>query len=202
MTGAGGRRPHGKCGRITKSGGSCQRPAGWGTDHPGSGACKMHFGNSPSGITKAAREQLDRDLNGLLERLGAPEPVANPLLRLRILAGEIDQWLDVCRSKVRSLEGHFTIETFAQGEQIRAIVREYTLALERAVKVHADIVRLNIDDRLVAVEEAHLVMLAHVVGVMLDEVVPTELHRPARDVMERELRRIGSADSAGIREVS
>lgn len=30
----------------------CTRPAGWGTWHPGSGRCKMHWGNAPSGPTK------------------------------------------------------------------------------------------------------------------------------------------------------
>jgi hypothetical protein len=195
MTDKATRRRHDTCGSTTKAGGQCRRPAGWGTPHPGVGSCKMHFGNSANGITAAAREELDRDLRGLLAKLGEPEPVENPLLRLRTLAGEIDQWLDVCRAKVRTLDGEFTIETFAQGEQIRAIVREYTLALERAQKAHADIVRLNIDDRLVRVQEAHMVMLAAAVGVMLARAIPAEFHERARDVLEAELRRL---DAGGI----
>ncbi|NLA83026.1 MAG: hypothetical protein GX854_00550 [Clostridiales bacterium] len=36
------------CGAKTKgSGEPCQRPAGWGTDHPGVGKCKLHGGASP-----------------------------------------------------------------------------------------------------------------------------------------------------------
>src|SRR5689334_21056250 len=35
-----------RCGRKTKSGGRCTQPAGWGTDHVGSGACKLHGGNA------------------------------------------------------------------------------------------------------------------------------------------------------------
>lgn len=30
---------------------TCRRPAGWGTDHPGWGACKLHGGNTPNGKT-------------------------------------------------------------------------------------------------------------------------------------------------------
>lgn len=36
------------CGAKTKKDGSpCQKPAGWGTDHPGIGKCKLHGGASP-----------------------------------------------------------------------------------------------------------------------------------------------------------
>ena len=39
------------CGRNYRdgSGEPCGLPAGWGTDHPGEGACKLHGGNSPGG---------------------------------------------------------------------------------------------------------------------------------------------------------
>lgn len=35
------------CGATTRAGGACQRPAGWGTGHPGQGRCKLHGGASP-----------------------------------------------------------------------------------------------------------------------------------------------------------
>jgi hypothetical protein len=35
------------CGAKTRSGTPCQLPAGWGTDHPGEGRCKLHGGCSP-----------------------------------------------------------------------------------------------------------------------------------------------------------
>jgi len=39
----------GICGAKTRSGGRCQLPAGWGTDHPGVGRCKLHGGATPRG---------------------------------------------------------------------------------------------------------------------------------------------------------
>lgn len=37
------------CGAAKKSDGTpCRRPAGWGTDHPGAGRCKLHGGLSPT----------------------------------------------------------------------------------------------------------------------------------------------------------
>jgi len=33
-----------KCGARTRAGKPCKRPAGWATDHPGEGRCKLHGG--------------------------------------------------------------------------------------------------------------------------------------------------------------
>jgi len=38
------------CGGKTRKGTKCKRPAGWGTDHAGSGKCKLHGGASLKGI--------------------------------------------------------------------------------------------------------------------------------------------------------
>ncbi len=35
-----------KCGAKTRAGTPCQQPAGWGTDHVGTGRCKLHGGRS------------------------------------------------------------------------------------------------------------------------------------------------------------
>lgn len=35
------------CGAATRSGGTCQKPAGWGTQHVGEGKCKLHGGATP-----------------------------------------------------------------------------------------------------------------------------------------------------------
>ena len=44
------------CGGPRKNGAKCTRPAGWGTDHPGYGTCKLHLGNTESHRAKARRE--------------------------------------------------------------------------------------------------------------------------------------------------
>lgn len=53
------------CGRTKRdgSGDSCKRPAGWGTDHPGEGACKLHGGNAgaPEGNNNAETHALHAD---------------------------------------------------------------------------------------------------------------------------------------------
>ena len=48
MSGRGGPKQGPKCGRPRRRGaGPCTQAAGWGTDHPGEGACKLHGGCTP-----------------------------------------------------------------------------------------------------------------------------------------------------------
>lgn len=70
---------------------ACHRPKGWGTTHPGSGACKLHGGNAPSGV-KAAQEERAR---AAVATLGAPVDVgpADALLQeVQRTAGHV-AWL-------------------------------------------------------------------------------------------------------------
>ncbi len=39
--------PHDSCGARTRAGSPCRQPRGWGTDHIGTGRCKLHGGRSP-----------------------------------------------------------------------------------------------------------------------------------------------------------
>ncbi len=47
---------------------ACHRPKGWGTNHPGSGACKLHGGGTPNGQKAAQLEAAKR----AVQTLGAP----------------------------------------------------------------------------------------------------------------------------------
>lgn len=49
------RAEYGYCGARKRNGDRCKQTAGWGTDHPGTGACKNHGGNTRSHVVKAAR---------------------------------------------------------------------------------------------------------------------------------------------------
>ncbi|WP_407570720.1 hypothetical protein [Deinococcus altitudinis] len=60
-----GRKAGPKCdAKHTKRDGTCKRPAGWGTDHPGTGRCKLHGGGAQithgrfSNITRPRIAQL------------------------------------------------------------------------------------------------------------------------------------------------
>lgn len=88
------------CGaKKRQSEGTCTRPAGWGTEHPGIGACKLHGGSMANHKTAAAVTQAKRDV----VLFGARRDVhpAEALLELvQWTAGEVDYW----RGRVRVLD--------------------------------------------------------------------------------------------------
>ena len=49
-----------RCGARTRSGGRCGLPAGWGTSHPGDGACRKHGGSMPNHLVHARRVAAQR----------------------------------------------------------------------------------------------------------------------------------------------
>ncbi len=49
------------CGAEKRSGGPCERPAGWGTSHPGIGCCKNHGGSTPTHERAAQKEVARRE---------------------------------------------------------------------------------------------------------------------------------------------
>lgn len=71
------------CGATTRQGTDCGHRAGWGTDHPGFGRCKLHGGATPTGRKHAetlrqeywARlvEMADPALTGLLHLVTSAE---------------------------------------------------------------------------------------------------------------------------------
>jgi len=48
------------CGAKTRAGGTCRRPAGWGTEHTGQGKCKLHGGASTGAPIKTGRYSIKR----------------------------------------------------------------------------------------------------------------------------------------------
>lgn len=58
-------------GKLRKRDGTCTRPPGWGTDHPGAGRCKLHGGKSPTG-SKAGRMEKARQE---METYGLPRGI-------------------------------------------------------------------------------------------------------------------------------
>jgi hypothetical protein len=86
-------------GRLKRRDGTCTRPPGWGTDHPGTGRCKLHGGCAPSS-RKAGAEELARKA---VIAYGLPRDIAPTdalLEEVRYSAGHV-AWL---REKVAELE--------------------------------------------------------------------------------------------------
>lgn len=94
--------PDKHCGATNRTGnadGQCTLVKGWGTDHKGTGRCRFHGGNTPSGEKHAQVEQAKRDV----VLFGAKRTIAPAEALLELVhwtAGEVDYW----RARVRDLD--------------------------------------------------------------------------------------------------
>ena len=81
-----------KCGARKRQGeGNCQRPAGWGTSHPGIGACKLHGGSTQNAAKHAQVVQARRDVDAWGGRTDVAP--AEALLQLvQAKAAEVAYW--------------------------------------------------------------------------------------------------------------
>lgn len=83
---------HDSCGaKRLKTDDACRLPAGWGTDHPGIGRCRLHGGATPSHRRHAVLVEAKRDLAAWGGRLDVTPPQA--LLELvQAKAAEVAYW--------------------------------------------------------------------------------------------------------------
>ena len=84
-----------KCGAKTRSDTKCAKSAGWGTDHKGSGKCKLHGGAS-KGPPKGTQNALK---HGIYARLFKPEE----LDAAAEMAGSVDTELAIARLNLAKL---------------------------------------------------------------------------------------------------
>ena len=159
----GGGEPDNKCGARTRNFpyGPCLQPKGFGTDHPGIGACRFHGGLLPNHRVHAERVKIENGARTLLGREDLT-PIDNPLLELQKLAAEVVRFKEILGDKVEEL-GSWTQESIMESEEIRAIIGAYERALDRTMAVLAGIVRLNIEERLAKISAAQTQILVEIV---------------------------------------
>lgn len=116
-------------------------------------SCRYHGGTAPHMEAAADDRRLDAQIERTVrERLGSAAPVENPLRALQALAGEAIEWKLVLREKVSDL-GQWRYEDDKGGEQLRSEVVLFERAMDRCEKVLVSMARLNIDERLAAIDE-------------------------------------------------
>ena len=93
MTGAAPAKRRDTCGAKKRdgSGDPCRRPAGWGTDHLGFGACKLHGGSTPNGGRHAITLEAARHVEAWGGRLDV-NPAEALLELVQTKAAEVAYW--------------------------------------------------------------------------------------------------------------
>lgn len=92
------------CGAKTRRGTLCQQHAGWGTEHPGEGRCKLHGGASPRGVasphfkTGLYSKYLPNQIRDKAQRFLDADPlelVSEMALLRALLAEYLDRFDDI-----------------------------------------------------------------------------------------------------------
>ena len=184
------------CGAKRRQGeGTCRKPAGAGTDHPGVGRCRLHAGRTPSHRRAGQDRLIEKGARTMLERENLV-PVDNPLQQLQLLAAEIVACKDVLADKVEKLA--FVDQrgqSGARGPQ-GGLLSAYERALDRSTAVMVDMARLGIDERLVRLSEAQAELMKRVIVAVLDSRemgLSRELRQTGRTILARELAAVTNA---------
>jgi hypothetical protein len=177
------------CGAKTRKGTPCQKGAGWGTKHSGTGRCKLHGGSSPqaelSGQVFLARREA--------VVMGVPldiEPHNAILECIRIAAGEVQYASDrIAELEPEQAVGRMTsthtrpLDLGKEGEDPSHIVEEVKIeqpalhiwivarrqAMDRLVQYSAVAIKAGIEERRVKLAESQGQLLVQVIRGVLQE---------------------------------
>lgn len=148
------------CGRSKRdgSGEDCSLPAGWGTDHVGEGACKLHGGNTPTGSDNPAfkhglfsdyLDEEDRETMAILDEYGDADKMDElinwRLARLRRAVEAINDDEDQ-RTFWDAFESLVAQTGEPDAEQIKELARMLSQG-NRAMQDEIDLIRKLIKDR-------------------------------------------------------
>lgn len=209
-----------KCGakkgsKRAGSAGFCTQPAGFGTDHPGSGPCRWHMGSTPAVTAKYKELNIEVASMRVLAKLDV-EPVDNPLLELAILAGQAVAWKNAMAMRVNRIlteleednpgpvvmdsdgvviyrrdEGDIRYTNKDGTEQLRSEVLLWERAMARCESVLVNIAKLNIDERLAQIDERQGEIITKALLQTLNELdVPEDVRRQARKAVGHHLRSV------------
>ncbi len=114
------------------------------------GLCKIHGGQLPPVVAKYGTALLAKAYLG--DRAGVP--VTDILGELLSLAGELKAAKEAAAEMVANLEGEIRYEHKTAGEQLRSEVEVWLRLAEKEGRLLSDIAKLNLEERLVRIEEA------------------------------------------------
>lgn len=148
MEGARPMEPDTYCRAETRKGSPCEKTAGWGTEHPGVGRCRLHGGATPgaqvSGVVELARREAV-----VMGRPLSVEPHEAILECIRITAGEIQY----CSDQIATLEDAMVATMF--GPQIHTWITVRQRAMDRLVMYAATALKAGVEERLVTAAERY-----------------------------------------------
>lgn len=189
------------CGARTRSGSPCRRPAGWGTNHAGYGACKLHGGSTPNGI-KAARRRKAAEAVAVLGLPTDVDPHIALLDEVHRTAGHVS-WLG---EKIREDGESALVQTvYTKGgthEAPSVWVELYQQERAHLVKVAKAAIDAGVEERRVRLAEEQGRALVDVLRAIFDDPelgLTTEQREAANRAAGRHLRAVSALSEGGQR---
>lgn len=201
---------HELCGAKRKSGGTCRKFAGEGTEHRGSGRCRLHGGATPSHKKRAVVLEARKRMALFGEPVEMPSKAALRWL-LHITAGTVNQLQDQVRGltpeSMDRFENQVILETFnRERDRLHQIAKTCSeagvdefedpriarLAGQMGAVIRAFADRVGLTDEQIQVAPAALRAAMLEVGPPLDE------HDPVEAEWEEQERRHEQAQALGL----
>lgn len=149
------------CGAKRRKGGKCGMGAGWGTNHPGTGRCKLHGGSTPNHVKSAIGDEYRLLLGKEMEI----NPFDALLWVIRIRAGEV-QWLT---QRMSELDEKDWTESSLIGKQFHLFARERQAAMNDLARFSQMAISLGIAERSVRLAEQYGETLGRLIKGILED---------------------------------
>lgn len=168
------------CAASTRQGGKCKKQAGWGTEHLGTGRCKLHGGSTPNHQKKAAL-----DTAKIMGEEMDVDPIDALLWCVRIAAGEISY----CSAQIAELKKATEFTKF--GKKLNMWIEVRQVAVAQLAKYSKMALDAGVAERQVQLAERYGEMLAELIGGILGELKLTKAQKEkAPEIVGRHLRLI------------
>lgn len=186
------------CGATRRDGKVCEHRAGYGTSHPGRGACKHHGGGLPSNRVASLRAEAHEQFGAWADI----DPAEAIMLCIRITAGEVF-WFDAevarleaeeivvyetSRTEGHGPEGPVDVTTTTNRAQLNILIKERQLATDRLFRYSKEALALGLEERRVRMAEQWGQLVGGMLRSVLDELKLTAAQQAlAPDVVRRHL---------------
>lgn len=197
-----------RTGKSSSGTGICMKPAGWGTEHPGEGPCKIHGGNNPGYLkhlaVKRAKQNALAEIDATMLAYGKPihiGPHEALLMEVQRTAGHVC-WLS---DKIQSIGQESGIDEAMQQWTLMGIRPSFWVDLyieerKHLVNVSKAAIAAGVAERAVALAEEQGKLLAVAIRAILwdNELQLTPTQRAAApQVIRRHLLALPMGDQNG-----
>jgi hypothetical protein len=156
----------------------CMKKKGWGTDHPGIGACKYHGGNAATHRAAAERQRQ-------IEFMGRPKeisPIDAIIWAIKVTAGEVE-WLSSQIAEIN--DENKWIEFTITGQQMHVFQRARADAMDRLVRYSKDAIALGLAERAVRMAETFGASIARLLAGIYNDMDLTPAQKSVWPVIVR-----------------